>query len=200
MDKDRLINLLPEEYLPEPEFKAFPIFAALVLILTVVFIVLQFIGDDRMVRRAKREFNTIEQRNMGYLADANQFLEVQANARFLRSYIAVIPNMVLQAPDYWEIYNELEESLPEDTWVENFTFRGGRGKWPDVSASFLSRGYGFSGPLLTYDRLLGSLEHPSRFRNLRMNGYHRVFQNNAAAAKYDIYMEVKFPLGEDLPE
>jgi len=194
LDSDRLINLLPEEYLPEPEFKAFPLFAAALIILTLLFIWVRYQADDRMVRDLKAEVDRLTQANEVNLVAAEEFLEVQANARFLRSYIAVIPNMVLQAPDYWEIYNEIEELLPEDTWVTSVTFRpGGGGRWPDLVISFLSRGYGFYGPLATYDAFKGTPEHPTRFRNLRMTGYTRAMVGGAHAATYQISMEIRLP-------
>ncbi len=194
MDKDRLINLLPEEFLPEPEFKAFPIFAAVLIIATVLFIWFQIQADDRTVKNIKRQAETIGERNKQHQVEAEEFLKIQANARFIRSYLAVIPRIVLQAPDYWAIYNEIENDLPEDTWVQSVSFRGGKPtKWPEVTVSFLSRGYGFNGPLVTYDSLKGTAEHPTRFKNLRMGGYRRTLAAGAPAATFEIKMEVKFP-------
>jgi len=193
LDRDRLINLLPEEYLPEPEFKAFPIFAAVLLILTVLFLYLSFQRDDRVVKELRAQVDSLATQNQASIAEVDEFLEIQANARFLSSYLAVIPNMVLQSPDYWAIYNEIEELLPEETWVTSVNFRRGRGKWPDVVVSFLSRGYGFYGPLATYDAMKGTPESPTRFRNLRMGGYQRTMVGGTPAAQFQIHMEVALP-------
>lgn len=200
MDKDRLINLLPEEYLPEPEFKAFPIFAAVLIILTVLFLYLSFTREDRMVKNLRNEVQQLTAQNEAAIAEVDEFLEVQANARFLRSYLRVIPTVVLQSPDYWAIYNEIEELLPEDTWVTSVDFRGGRGRWPDIVVSFLSRGYGFYGPLATYDAMKGTPENPTRFRNLRMGGYQRTMVGGAPAAEFQIHMEVKLPREVGVPD
>lgn len=194
MDNDRLINLLPEEYLPEPEFKAFPIFAAALIIATLLFIWLRYQADVGRVQNLKSQLASERQANEARLVQVQEFIEVQANARFIRSYAAVIPRMVLQAPDYWEIYNEIERLLPEEVWVQAITFRKGRGKWPDVVLDCLSRGYSFNGPLLAYDRLKGSEENPTRFRNLRMAGYRRVSAAGGPAAAFTVHMEVRYPI------
>ena len=193
MDKDRLINLLPEEYLPEPDFKAFPIFATALIILTVLLIWFQFGTDQRVVRRIKRATQNLSDSNQSHIIDADAFLRVQANARFIRSYMAVVPNIVLQAPDYWGIYNELEELLPEDTWIAGISFRSKPNQWPDLSVNYLSRGYSFRGPLATYDKLLGTPETPTRLKNLRMGGYRRTSIGGAPAATFQINMEVLMP-------
>ena len=194
MDSDRLINLLPEEYLPEPEFKAFPIFAAALIIATLLFVWLRYQNDMGRVMNLKNQLRTAREANEARLVQVQEFIDIQANARFIRSYAAVIPRMVLQAPDYWEIYNEIERLLPEEVWVQGITFRKGRSKWPDVVVDCLSRGYSFNGPLLTYDHLKGSTENPTRFKNLRMAGYRRVTAGGGPAAAFTIHMEVKFPI------
>jgi len=191
--RDRLVNLLPEEYLPEPEFKAFPIFAAVLIILTLLFVYMQYQGDSKRARDIRIRANQLTDENTRRMEEVQDFIEIQATARFIRSYIAVIPNMVLQAPDYWEIYNEVERFLPEDTWLQSLTFRPvGRG-WPDVQINCLSRGYSFNGPLLTYDTLKGTSENPTRFRNLRMNGYRRIMVAGTPAASFTIRMGVRYP-------
>ncbi len=180
--------------MPEPEFKAFPVFAAALLIATLLFVWLQFQAETRQAKDLKDELEAKTAANHERMEQVEEFIEVQANARFIRSYIAVIPRMVLQAPDYWEIYNEIERLLPEDTWLVNLTFRRSRGsKWPDVVVDCLSRGYGFNGPLRTYDRLKGSPEEPTRFRNIRMAGYQRINVGGSPAASFQIHVEVKFP-------
>jgi hypothetical protein len=193
LDKDRLINLLPEEYLPEPEFKAFPIFAAVLIILTVLFIYLNYQKDNKVVLDKNSQLRALQAQNQASIAEVDEFLEIQANARFLRSYLAVIPNMVLQSPDYWAIYNEIEDLLPEETWVTSVNFRRGRGAWPDIVVNFLSRGYGFYGPLATYDAMKGTPQSPTRFRNLRMGGYQRTMVGGTPAAQFQIQMEVTLP-------
>jgi hypothetical protein len=191
--RDRLINLLPEEYLPEPEFKAFPIFAAVLVILTILYIYFQYKNDDRLVRQAREELAQVTARVEEQKVEALDFMSVQANARFIRSYLAIIPRVVMEAPDYWEIYNDIERNLPEDTWVTSVAFRGGRGPFPGLTVNFLSRGYSFNGPLLTYDSLKGSREHPTRFKNLRMGGYQRTMLGGIPAAQFTIIMDVRLP-------
>ena len=194
MDKDRLINLLPEEYLPEPEFKAFPIFAAILIILTVVFVGYRYMTDDAWVRGLKADRDQLTQTNTQKIEEAKQFTDVQANSRFIASYVAIIPDMVLQAPDYWEIYNEIERLLPEDTWVRALTFRGGsRSAWPDIVLDCVSRGYSYNAPLVTYDRVKGTPENPTRFENIRMNGYQRTMVSGSPGVVFQVQMGVRYP-------
>lgn len=195
MDKDRLINLLPEEYLPEPEFKAFPIFAAVLIILTVLLIWFRFQTDNQTLRRLKQNLEAATAANEKKIEQVQEFVDVQANSRFIASYVAVVPNLVLQAPDYWEIYNEVEELLPEDTWVKSISFKGGSGKkWPALVLDCLSRGYSYNGPLNTFDRLKGTSEDVTRFRNIQMKGYRREMFAGGPAVAYIIQMEVKYPI------
>jgi len=201
LDNDRLINLLPAEYLPEPEFKAFPIFAAILIILTLAYIYFDFDRDVRKFKRLKQNVVDIDKINGDYIVEAQEFIDVQANARFIRSYIGVIPTMVLQAPDYWEIYNEIERNLPDDTWVNTLRFRpGAKRGWPALTVSFFSRGYAFAGPLQTYDSLTDTPEHPTRFTNLKMNGYRRMNVGGGPAAAFEISMEIGYPLPRELDE
>lgn len=193
MDKDKLINLLPEEYLPEPEFKLFPIFAAVLIILTILFVYVSYQKDARMVAKAEAEYKQIEARVGLKAGEAMPFLEIQRNARFISSYFGVIPNMVLQAPDYWEIYNELEKLLPERTWIASMVFRGGAVTWPNLNINFLSKGYSFEGPLTTYDNFLGKPDVPTRFRGLQMDGYQRVMVGQDPGASFTLVMRVAFP-------
>jgi hypothetical protein len=193
LDKDRLINLLPEEYLPEPEFKAFPFFAAGAIILTVLFIFLAYQKDSNYVNELMTTRDSLTQSNQGKVVDANQFTDIQANARFIASYLAVIPNMVLQAPDYWEIYNTIEELLPEDTWVRSITFRSRPKTWPDLILDCVSRGYSYNGPLVTYDRFKGTSDNPTRFANIRMGGYQRAMVDGSPGVSFQIQMEIRYP-------
>ena len=163
MDKDRLINLLPEEYLPEPEFKGFAIFAAVLIILTLLGVFMQFQRDSRNLRQLKMTHAQLEQDIQDRMVGVADFQEIQANARFIRSYLAVIPQMVLQSPDYWELYNEIERLLPEDTWITRLSWRPGPKKWHDITIECLSKGYSFSGPLNTFD----AVEESARFANVR---------------------------------
>jgi len=193
LDKDRLINLLPAEYLPEPEFKAFPIFAAALIILTILFVWLSWQRDDKMVKDLRSRNGALQTENAQRLVEAQEFIDVQANARFITSYLVIVPSMIVEAPDYWEIYNEIERLLPDDTWVTSVTFRPGRKAWPDVVVGFLSRGYGFYGPLATYDSFKGTPEKPTRFKNIRMAGYSRTFVGGSPATVYQIQMQVRYP-------
>lgn len=194
MNKDRLINLLPDEYLPEPEFKAFPIFAAALIILTILFVYMSYQRDLKNVTNAEANKKQAETRVGQKALEAMPFLEIQRNARFIGSYFGVIPNMVLQAPDYWEIYNEIERLLPERTWVQSLSFRGGTRVWPNVSINFLSKGYSFEGPLTTYDKFMGTPDEPTRFRGLQMNGYQRIMLGPDPGASFTLVMRVAYPV------
>lgn len=194
MDNDRLINLLPDEYLPEPEFKAFPIFAAALIILTILFVYTSYQRDRLMIQEVTTEYNAIEQRITGKAGQAMPFVDIQANARFISSYFGIIPSMVLRSPDYWEIYSEVERLLPESTWVQSLQFRGGAGGWPSLQINFLSKGYSFEGPLATYDAFLGKPgEPPTRFRALQMAGYQRARVAGGAGASFTIRMQTNMP-------
>jgi hypothetical protein len=197
LDKDRLINLLPEEYLPEPEFKAFPIFAAGLVIITLLLIFIQYKTDDATARGLNDKVKALTTDNAARVERVKEFTEVQANARFISSYVAVIPNMVLQAPDYWEIYNEIERLLPEDTWVKGITFRGGGKNWPEIALDCVSRGYSYNGPLLTYDQMKGSPESPTRFNNIRMAGYRRIMLAGSPGVTFQILMGIQYPTEEN---
>ncbi len=191
--KDRLINLLPEEYLPEPEFKAFPIFAAALIILSILFVWFQYKNDETVVKQVKTDLQTVQARVDSQKEEAQEFLSIQANARFIRSYLAIIPTVVMESPDYWEIYNDIEKNLPEDTWVTRIAFTGSRGPFPGLTVDFLSRGYSFNGPLQTFDSLKGTAESPTRFKNLRMGGYSRTNLGGTTAATFTILMDVRLP-------
>lgn len=193
MDKDRLINLLPEEYLPEPEFKAFPFFAAGAIILTLLSVFLTYQKDDGNARALTAQRDGLIKSNADKVVEANQFTDIQANSRFIASYLAVIPNMVLQAPDYWEIYNMIEELLPEDTWVRTVTFRNRAMAWPDLVLDCVSRGYSYNGPLVTYDRFKGTDENPTRFANIRMGGYQRAVVDGSPGVSFQIQMQIRYP-------
>ena len=193
MNKDKLINLLPEEYLPEPEFKAFPIFAAVLIILTILFVYMSYQKDKMMVSRAEAEYKQIEARVMSKLGEGVPFVEIQRNARFISSYFGVIPNMVLQAPDYWEIYNEVERLLPERTWVQGLVFRGGVVGSPNVSINFLSKGYSFEGPLTTYDNFAGKPGERTRFLAIQMNGYQRIMLGPEPGSSFTLAMRADYP-------
>lgn len=193
MDKDRLINLLPEEYLPEPEFKAFPIFAAALIILTILFVYVSYQKDQLMIQKVNSDYNTIEQRITGKFGKALPFVDIQANARFISSYFFIIPNMVLRSPDYWEIYNEIERLLPENTWVQGLVFRGGVRGFPSLHINFLSKGRSFEGPLATYDAFLGKPGEFNRFRGLQMGGYQRTRVAGGAGSSFMIRMQTNMP-------
>jgi len=197
LDKDRLINLLPEEYLPEPEFKAFPIFAAGLVIITLLLIFVQYKTDDSTARGLNKQVADLTKANATRVDRVKEFTEAQANARFISSYVAVIPNMVLQAPDYWEIYNQIEKLLPEDTWVSAITFRGGGKAWPEIALDCISRGYSYNGPLLTYDQMKGTADHPTRFDNIRMAGYKRIMLGGSPGVSFQILMGVQYPTEEN---
>lgn len=195
MDNDRLINLLPEEYLPEPEFKAFPIFASALIILAILFVYMSYQKDALEVRNAQADYTVIEQRVTGKLDQVVPYIDIQANARFISSYFGIIPSMVLRSPDYWEIYSEVERLLPENTWVQSLVFRGGARGMPSLNINFLSKGRSFEGPLATYDAFLGKPgEPPTRFRGLQMGGYQRTRFAGGAGASFMIRMQTNMPI------
>jgi hypothetical protein len=194
LDRDRLINLLPEEYLPEPEFKAFPVFAAGLIILTLLFVWINLQKDQTLMAGLQKQRDDLAAENVRKVDEAKEFTDIAANARFIASYIAVIPEMVLQAPDYWEIYNEVERLLPEDTWLTSLTFRNRPNGWPDVIVNCVSRGYGYSGPLNTYDKIKGTPEDMTRFENIKMGGYQRINLGGAPGVGFTIQMSVRYPL------
>ncbi|HEX9745392.1 MAG TPA: hypothetical protein VGB30_08185 [bacterium] len=197
MNNDKLINLLPEEYLPEPEFKAFPILAAVLILATVGFVFLTYTSDANRVKKLKNDKASIIAQNEQRYIDAQAFREIQANSRFISSYVAVIPNMVLQSPDYWEIYNEVEEHMPEDTWITQMRFLNVPGRWPDVVLDCISRGYSFNNALDTLDALTGNVEKRTRFKNVVfVNGYQRDAIEGGPVVKFQIRMSVKYPSPE----
>ena len=200
MNSDRLINLLPDEYLPEPEFRAFPFFAAGLIILTVVWLYIQFITLDGSAKNLIRERDDLTRTNEKRFEQVAGFVDVQAGARYISSYAAVIPNMVLAAPDYWEIYNEIERLLPEDTWVTEIKFVAVKGRWPDVQMDCVTRGYSFLGPLNTIDALMGDSENQTRFVDVKTTGYKRENVNGVPGVMFEITMAVKYPMFEDLQE
>lgn len=199
MNNDRLINLLPEEYLPEPEFKAFPIFAAVLIILSLLWVYMAYQKDVNKLAALDAQLAQIKSVIAQQQPRAIQFKKLQANARFVSSYMAVVPTMVLQAPDYWEIYNAIEEILPEDTWVQSVRFVNSGGRMPDLVLNCVSRGTGFTGPLDTVDAFVGTEEEPTRFRKIYIGGYQRADVGGGPGVQFVLRMKVNFPI-PDLPE
>ena len=133
--RDKYINLLPREYLPEPEFKLFWVLA----IVAIGFLGWYLYGQwnvlsveltDKEAKNAK-----IIEKNDSNIPKIVPIPVIQANSRMILSYLYNLPGIIELGPDWLNVYIELENQIPLGMWVERMSFVGGndRGVWPGIT-------------------------------------------------------------------
>jgi hypothetical protein len=132
--RDLFINLLPREYLPEPEFKALPIVAIVFIAVLVGWLYLQYKDLDDELKAKTAENSQIVAKNDANIPLIVPVPVIQANARFILQYLFTLPGVIELGPDWLNIYIELENVMPAGLWLDGMSFVGGndRGVWPGI--------------------------------------------------------------------
>jgi hypothetical protein len=169
MSDDYLINLLPSEYQPKPEFKGFPFFVLVLVILTVAFVYFDWRRENRMLKVEKRKLTKVTQEVSDARPLAMQALHVQARSRMLFSYGVTVWSMIHQNPPWVDVYNEIEESLPEGMWIDTLQMvGGGERKWPSYSMTGMVGGKETETVIKFYEHMLAP---ESKFEKVSISGY-----------------------------
>lgn len=168
MNRDDLfIDFLPEEYRPKPEWRSFPLVAAAVLLTIGLGI---FLNYQQLENRKSVLTQDIESRKTELAIKekrAAEFLPLQGKTRVLNLYMRQVLALRAANPPWWDVYNRLEEILPEGTWIQNFRFTGARRGWPGVSITVVAAGTSYSPLYNMYVNLLNAPE----FTAVRTTGY-----------------------------
>ena len=138
--RDLYLNLLPREYLPEPEFKLFPI-VAIILIGVLGFWLYTMWNTDKQELDAVKARNQQEaKKNRENIAKVIAVPVIQANSRYILSYIRLLPGLIDLGPDWLNVYIEMENNLPVGLWFDRMSFVGGseKGIWPGIKISGVS--------------------------------------------------------------
>ena len=189
MNDDYLINLLPSEYLPKPEFKGFPLFVIAVLVLVGVFV---FLDNTRITGR----INTLEELKINQTALVSrrtplalEALDVQARSRVLFSYGVSIWVMLHQTPPWIDVYNEIEESIPKGMWIESLTLvGGGEKKWPSFTMVGIVAG---NRPETVLDFYALMLDPDSKFEKVKISGYTFIKHDRRDAVMFNMRFSIK---------
>lgn len=166
--EDLFINFLPDEYQPKPEWRSFPLVALTVLILVGLGVYLNWRTlDSERELLASDIKNKTEQLNIKQ-KQAMEFIPVQAKARVVYLYLGQL--MVLRSanPPWYDVYNRVEEILPEGVWIQNLRFVRPRKGWPGVSMTVVAAGGSYS-PL--YNLHVNLLRNKEYFSNVRTTGF-----------------------------
>lgn len=165
--EDLFIDFLPEEYRPKPEWRSFPLVAATILLVIGLGVFLNYtnlegkkrdLADQVDVKTKEFELNKTR---------AVEFLPIQGKARAINVYLRTILQLRLANPPWWQVYNRVEEVLPEGVWVQNLRFTPSKKTWPGVSITVVAAGVSYS-PL--YNLHVNLLSAPE-FSNIRTTGY-----------------------------
>lgn len=169
MNDDYLINLLPSEYLPKPEFKLFPVYVLVLLVITGMIIFTNWMALNNELENVKSarvdEKSHVDRRTPMAL----EALDVQARSRMLFSYAVTIWAMLHQNPPWVDVYNEIEESLPDGMWIDTLQMvGGGERRWPSYVLSGLVAGNEYGTVLMYYEQMLAP---ESKFDRVSLSGY-----------------------------
>jgi len=168
--RDILLNLLPREYLPEPEFKPFWIVAALFLIALFALLYIRWDQDNKALASEIALSKEIAADNEVKIGQVRYVPIIQANSRYILSYLYILPGLINLGPDWLNVYLELENNLPPGLWIEAMTFAGGndKGVWPGIKLT------GVSGAPQAVEKVLNfaeSLENSRQFVNVNLRGW-----------------------------
>ncbi len=189
MNDDYLINLLPSEYLPKPEFKGFLIFLFAVLAIVALFIVWDYTRVTNRVEilEGSRDIKDALVKKRTPLA--MEALDVQARSRVLVSYGASIWAMMHQIPPWIEVYNEIEESIPKGMWIESLILvGGGEKKWPSFTMVGLVAG---NQPNTVMDFYELMLDPDCKFDKVKISGYTFIKYDDQDAVQFNMKFSIK---------
>lgn len=169
MNDDYLINLLPSEYLPKPEFKGFPIFILVLLFIVGFFIYVDYMSITNKLSSLESEKATQATLIKNKTPDAMKSLSLQARSRMLFSYGISIWAVMHQNPPWVDVYNEIEVMIPDGMWIESLKLvGGGESKWPSFTMVGLVAG---EQPDIVLDFYEKMLDPESKFEKVKISGY-----------------------------
>jgi len=168
--RDILLNLLPREYLPEPEFKAFPIVAVILVGLLGFMLYTRWAQDNKALADEIALNDKTTADNNVKIAKVIPVPVIQANSRYILSYLYILPGLIDLGPDWLNIYIELENNLSVGLWIENMAFSGGndQGVWPGIKIT------GISSAPQAVEKVLNlseDLENSDQFINVNLRGW-----------------------------
>ncbi|MBU1024293.1 hypothetical protein KKB99_08440 [bacterium] len=189
MNDDYLINLLPSEYVPKPEFRGFPLFILIVLAFVAVFI----FADNVRVTNRIQNLESVKQTNEDTIKRrtplALEALDVQARSRMLFSYGTSIWVMLHQSPPWVDVYNEIEEMVPDGMWIDSLTLAGsGEKKWPSINMVGLVAGDEWSTVIDFYSLML---DPDSKFDKVKISGYTFTKHNQRDVVMFNMRFSIK---------
>ena len=189
MSEDYLINLLPSEYQPKPEFKGFIVFF---IILVAAVLLFCFQDYTRLQRKqetwefSKKDLSTTVQRRF---AEAQASLHVQARSRMLFSYAVSIWVALHQNPPWVDVYNEIEESIPEGMWIESLKLvSGSETRWPSFMMVGMVAGKEPGTLLDFYEKML---DKGSKFEKVKISGYQYIKRKGQDAITFNMTFGLK---------
>ena len=132
--RDLFINLLPREYLPEPEFKLFFVFAILFIGGLGWILFSQWQAMDVEYQAKVTENDKLQVENDSNIIKIVPIPVIQANSRYILSYLHTLPGIIELGPDWLNVYIQLENEIPGGVWMESMSFVGGndQGVWPGI--------------------------------------------------------------------
>jgi hypothetical protein len=138
--RDRLLNLLPREYLPEPEFKLFPVLAIILIAVLGFYMYRTWTGDQAVLAQIQADEKQFAQQNKDNMIKVIPVPIIQANSRYILSYLYMLPGLINLGPDWLNIYKELEANMPPGLWIDRMAFVGGndKGVWPGIKITGIS--------------------------------------------------------------
>jgi hypothetical protein len=168
--RDILLNLLPREYLPEPEFKAFPIFAIIFIAGLCALLYIRWDQDNKALANEIAMNQKVTEDNSEKIVQVIPVPTIQANSRYILSYLYTLPGLINLGPDWLNVYIALEDNLPTGLWIENMAFAGGndKGVWPGIKIN------GISSAPQAVEKVLNlaeDLENSSQFINVNLRGW-----------------------------
>ena len=189
MSDDFLINLLPSEYMPKPEFKGFPVFVILLLFLTAAVIWTNHTQQSTKIENSEAELQRMRDLVNRRTPMAMEAFHVQSRSRMMYSYAATIWVLLHQNPPWNDVYNEIEESLPEGMWIDTLNMVGsGERRWPSYIMVGMVAGNRPETVLLFYEHML---EPESMFEKVSISGYQFVKYKGHDAVSFNMRFSLK---------
>ncbi len=168
--RDLLLNLLPREYLPEPQFKWFPFLAGILILALCAFLYVSYNTDKTRLSQIRDAEKAQAQQNKEKMVQVVPVPIIQANSRYILSYLYMLPGLINLGPDWLNIYNELEVNMPPGLWIDRMAFVGGndRGVWPGIKITGISSTPQAVEKVL---ELIDDLEASDQFVNVTLRGW-----------------------------
>jgi hypothetical protein len=189
MSEDYLINLLPSEYLPKPEFKGFIVFFIVLISAVALFCFQDYTRLQRNLETWQFETKDLQTTVQRRFADAQTSMDIQARSRMLLSYAVSIWVTLHQNPPWIDVYNEIEENIPEGMWIENLKLVGGsEKKWPSFNMVGMVAGKEPETLLDFYEKML---DKDSKFDKVKISGYTYIKRKGQDAITFNMTFSIK---------